>query len=73
MKQDVKIDLTGYGARIGAQFFLHKKIIGGFSFSTPVWITTTGDTTKEFTRYEDNNRDDFVETVNAAEDEYLFT
>lgn len=71
LKQDVKVNLHGYGARIGGQYFLHKNVVGGFAFATPVWITTSGDTTKEFTRYEDNDRDDFAGTVNAAEDEYL--
>lgn len=71
VKDDVSFDLTGYGGRIGAQFFVHRNFSGGVCFTTPIWIRTKGNGVTEITQYRDNAADSFDEEVSIVNDDYL--
>jgi hypothetical protein len=71
VKEDVSSNLYGFGGRIGVQFFMHRLLSGGFSFTPPIWIKLKGRGTREITVYVENAPDSFEKVDVEFKDEYL--
>jgi hypothetical protein len=71
VKEDVSSNLYGFGGRVGVQFFMHRLLSGGVSFTPPIWIKLKGAGKKEITVYEENAPDSFEEVDVDFVDEYL--
>jgi long-subunit fatty acid transport protein len=71
VKEDVTGDLTGVGGRIGVQLFFHKMIVGGITFTPPVWARVKGSGMAEITEHRDNAPDSFKQVPVSYDDDYI--
>jgi hypothetical protein len=71
VKEDVTGDVTGVGGRIGVQLFFTKLIVGGISFTPPIWARVEGGGTAEITEVRDNAPDSFKQVPVAYDDDYI--
>lgn len=71
VKEDVSYELDGWGARIGAQFFVHRAFRVGAVFTTPTWVNLTGSAETETAVNVDNGLDSFERTEEDREDDYI--
>jgi hypothetical protein len=71
LKEDVSANLTGFGGRIGVQFFIHPVVSGGVNFTTPTWFEITGGGVADTTVVRDNARDTFTKGPVTIDDRYL--
>jgi long-subunit fatty acid transport protein len=51
---DYSVDMSGVGARIGAQFYIYPSLRGGIALHTPIVLTAKGNSTVERTEHVDN-------------------
>ncbi len=71
VKEDVSGDVTGVGGRFGVQFFAHRFLMGGVSFTLPTWVKVSGEGTAEITEHRDNAPDSFETIPVSFDNKYL--
>lgn len=70
-KEDFVADLTGVGGRIGIQLLIRDWIVGGISFTPPIWARIKGGGTYEITDIMATPPDRFESGPVAVDDDYL--
>jgi hypothetical protein len=71
VKEDVTGDVTGVGGRIGVQLQIRNMLIAGINFTPPVWARLQGGGTYERTDIYQVPPDDFVQSEESIDDDYL--
>jgi len=71
VKEDVSGDVTGVGGRVGVQVFFHRMILGGISFTPPVWAKLKGGGTAEVTEHKENAPGTLEQIPVSYEDDYI--
>ncbi|MCK4774590.1 MAG: hypothetical protein KAT30_07380, partial [Candidatus Krumholzibacteria bacterium] len=71
VKENLETDVDGVGGRIGVQFFFHRLIQGGITFTTPIWMNVKGSGVTEITEYRDNDLDSFEKIPTDIDDSFL--
>lgn len=69
--EDRSIDVDGFGARVGAQFFFHRYLSAGFTFQTPILLNTDGVSFTEETRDFENDIDTFRQIEGVIDNELV--
>lgn len=67
VSDDRSIDVDGFGARVGAQFYFHRLVRAGFVFQTPTVMNIAGPTYTEITENVDNGVDTFMQSRGAVD------
>ncbi|MCH7549206.1 MAG: hypothetical protein IH969_06695, partial [Candidatus Krumholzibacteriota bacterium] len=71
VSEDVNMNVSGYGGRLGAMFHVYHGIKAGIAYTTPVVVQTRGSAFTEVTEHRDNQIDTFTQSTTAVETEYL--
>lgn len=71
VSDDVSMDVSGYGGRVGAMFHVYRGIKAGIAFTTPVVVRARGNAVTEVTEHVDNGIDTFLQSTAPVETEYL--
>lgn len=68
---DYSVDMSGVGARIGAQFYIHPLIRAGVALHTPIVLTAKGESTVERTEHVDNGVGSFSTEHSEVDIEFI--
>ena len=69
--EDIASDVSGYGAQIGMQLFLHERASVGIRFNTPTIVNIRSAGVREETRQVDNDVGSFVREETDVSTEYI--
>jgi hypothetical protein len=69
--EDRSIDVDGFGARVGAQFFFHRHLSAGFAFQTPILVRTDGVSFTEETKDFENDIDTFSQAEGVIDNDLV--
>lgn len=68
---EVSMDVSGFGARIGGQFYIVSGLQAGLVFTTPVSLSARGSGDTETLEYIENGVDRFVRSFGTVSADYL--
>jgi len=69
--EDGSLDLRGFGARLGGQFFVHRLVLVGVAYTSPTWIEARGERLIEVVEHVENSIDRFTQIYEPVSATYL--
>lgn len=71
VSDDRNIDVDGFGARVGAQLYFHRRLRAGFMFQTPTVMNIAGPAYTEITENVDNGVDTFTQSRGSVDSDLV--